>query len=265
MAHSFRVTLAQLNPTVGDITGNIAKALSAWEMGKGEGADFVVLPEMFATGYQVQDLVLKPAFVADVMGAIEHLASQTTNGPALGIGGPLQNADGLFNAYYILQNGKITNTVKKHNLPNSTVFDEKRLFDTADISGPYAIGPIRIGTPICEDAWHMDVAEAQVESGADILIVPNGSPYERGKMDHRLSHVAARVIETGVPVIYLNMVGGQDDQIFDGGSFVLNPGGAMAASLPMFAETTQTLEFTDTPQGWHCTPGPKASWPDEWE
>ncbi len=262
---TFRLTLAQLNPTVGALAGNMKKALDAWHQACAAKADMVMLPEMFITGYQIQDLVLKPAFVADAMAHINELAAATSDGPALGIGGPLRTSKGLFNAYFILQGGSVKTTVKKFMLPNDTVFDEKRLYDTDGITGPYTVGPLRIGTPICEDAWHVDVAEAQAESGAQVLLVPNGSPYARGKMDQRLSLMVSRVVETGLPLVYLNMVGGQDDQVFDGGSFVLNPGGSMAASLPVFDEALAHIDFTQSDDGWIADAGDKAQWPDDME
>ncbi len=262
---SFRLSLAQLNPTVGALAQNMAKAAAAWQAGKDAGADMVMLPEMFITGYQVQDLVLKPAFVADAMAHVNQLAAQCGDGPVLGIGGPLRDAGGLYNAYFILQGGKIRTVVKKFMLPNDGVFDEKRLYQTDGITGPYTVGPVQIGTPICEDAWHADVAEAQTESGAQILLVPNGSPYARGKMDRRIALMVARAVENDRPLVYLNMVGGQDDQVFDGGSFVLNPDGALAASLPVFDEATTLVDFEETPTGWRARDGQKAQWPDALE
>lgn len=265
MADLFKLTIAQLNPTVGDIAGNCAKALSAWDAGRDAGSDMVMMPEMFVTGYQIQDMVMKPAFAADVMMQIETLAKATKDGPTLGIGAPFRDASGLYNGYYILSNGKIQTVIRKHNLPNDNVFDEVRLYDSGDISGPYVVSGVRIGTPICEDAWHPDVAEALVESGAEILLVPNGSPYARNKMDIRMGHMVARVIETGLPMVYLNMLGGQDDQVFDGGSFVLNPDGAMAQSLPVFEESLETVTFVRGDTGWLAQPGTKATWPNSYE
>lgn len=190
----------------------------------------VALTEMFITGYQTQDLVLKPAFVAEAMAAMADLATKITDGPALGIGGPCLKDGNLYNAWYVLQDGRIAATVLKHELPNNDVFDEKRVFAPAPPQGPYRIGPLRIGTPICEDAWHSDVCETLAETGAQILLVPNGSPYHRGKPAVRTNLMVARVVETGLPLVYLNMTGGQDDQVFDGASFVLNPGGELAGA-----------------------------------
>ena len=261
----FRVLLGQLNPTVGDFAGNAAKAEEAWEQGRVQGADFVMLPEMFLTGYQVQDLVMKPAFTQGAMAAVTDLANITQDGPALGIGAPHLSADGLFNAYYILSGGKIQTVIKKHELPNADVFDERRLYTSGDISGPVRVGPVRIGFPICEDAWHQSVCETLAESGAEIFLVPNGSPYARGKMDQRVSLMVARVVENNVPLVYLNMVGGQDDQIFDGGSFALNRGGDMAASLPVFEEVLTTLDFAEGDDGWAIQKAEKAVWPASME
>jgi len=265
MANQFRITLAQLNPTVGDLGGNAEKAYDAWVTGRDAGADLVTLPEMFLSGYQTQDLCLKPAFVMDCMDHIQKLANRTAQGPALGIGGPYLDDGFLYNAYWILKGGRIEARMLKHELPNHKVFDEKRVFDQGHISGPYRIGPIQIGTPICEDAWHPDVPETMAETGAQILFVPNGSPYYRGKFDVRLSKMVARTVETGLPLVYLNMVGGQDDQVFDGGSFVINPGGRLAMQMQIFDEAIQHVDFTQTDEGWRAQEGLKDVFPDEWE
>ena len=265
MSDRFRITLAQMNPTVGDLEGNAALAKRAWEAGRDAGADFVALTEMFITGYQVQDLIMKPAFARSAMDRLQRLAVECQNGPAIGIGGPWAEGENLYNAYWVLQDGQVKTCVLKHHLPNETVFDEVRLYDQGPITGPYRIGPLRIGTPICEDAWHEDVAEALQESGADILLVPNGSPYYRGKFDTRLMHMVSRVVETGLPLIYLNMVGGQDDQVFDGGSFVINSGGDLAVKMPVFEESITHVDFVRGPMGWQAEHGQKAVFPDEWE
>ncbi len=265
MAARFRLTLAQLDPTVGAFDANRAKALAAWQQAKAAGADMVALSEMFITGYQTQDLVTRPAFADEAMAVIEALALDCADGPVLGIGGPLRRGWQVFNAWYILQGGKIAATILKHELPNDGVFDEKRVFTPAPIHGPYRVGPVRIGSPICEDAWHRDVCETLAETGAEILLVPNGSPYHRGKLDVRLNLMVARVVETGLPLVYLNMVGGQDDQVFDGASFVLNPGGALAVQLPPFDECLTHVDFVETPAGWRAEAGMLAPQPDAWE
>lgn len=265
MAGKFRLTLAQMNPTVGDLAGNLSLAKRAWEAAKAADADMVALPEMFITGYQTQDLVMKPAFARDAMAHIEALQKACSDGPAIGIGGPLLQGDKLFNAYHILKDGRLVRQVLKHDLPNETVFDEVRLYDRGPLGGPYDLGVVRVGTPICEDAWHEEVPEALEESGAEILLVPNGSPYYRGKFDTRLNVMVARVVETGLPLVYLNMIGGQDDQVFDGGTFVLNPGGELVVRLPVFDEVITHVDFEETDAGWRAIPGEVAAFPDEWE
>jgi NAD+ synthase len=261
MSDIFRLMLAQLNPVVGDIAGNIAKARTAWEAGRDAGADMVALTEMFVTGYQTQDLILKPAFVAAAVAAVEALAADCAAGPALGIGGPVRLEGRLYNGYYVLEGGRVHARILKHHLPNDAVFDEKRVFASADVHGPYVVKGVRIGTPICEDAWHPDVAETLAETGAEILLIPNGSPYHRGKPNLRLNLMVARVVETGLPLVYLNMVGGQDDQVFDGSSMVLNPGGRLAAQLPQFDEALVMVTFRRGAEGWEADQGEIAEIP----
>ncbi|MDS9466334.1 NAD+ synthase [Paracoccus sp. MBLB3053] len=269
MADKFRITLGQLNPTVGDLPGNAAKAREAWDKAREAGADMLALPEMFITGYQTQDLVLKPGFTKDAMAEIEKLARDCADGPAIGIGGPYAEGKKLYNAYWILEGGKVSARVLKHDLPHKQLFDELRLFDQGPISGPYRIGPLRIGSPICEDAWWPEVAETLAETGAEILMVPNGSPYHRNKLDLRMGHMVARVVESDLPLVYLNSVGGQDDQLYDGASFVLNPGpdgGAVKVmQLAPFDEIVEHVDFERGPEGWRAIPGRLDHQPDEWE
>ncbi|SCZ69702.1 NAD+ synthase [Epibacterium ulvae] len=265
MADRFRVTLAQLNPVVGDITGNADQAFAAWEQARAAHADLIALPEMFLTGYNAQDLVMKPAFHTAAMNAAKTLAQRCVDGPAMAIGCPWAEGGKLYNAYLILKDGDIASKVLKHHLPNETVFDEVRVFDAGQLGGPYAVGDVRVGSPICEDGWHEDVSETLEETGAEFLLIPNGSPYFRGKMDVRFNHMVARSVETGLPVIYLNMAGGQDDQVFDGGTFVLNPGGALAVQMPVFDTCISHLDLERTAEGWRALDGEKASLPDVWE
>ena len=261
MADHFRLTLAQLNPVMGDFAANAEMAFQAWLAGRDAGAQMVALSEMFLTGYQTQDMVMKPAFTRAAMQAVAALAVRIVDGPALGIGAPHAQDGQLYNAYHVLQGGKIAATVLKHDLPNDGVFDEKRVFNVAPLQGPYRVGPLRIGSPICEDAWHSDVCETLAESGAQILLVPNGSPYHRGKPTVRTNLMVARVVETGLPLVYLNMIGGQDDQVFDGASFVLNPGGVLAAQLPQFEPCITHIDFDETADGWRARPGMMALMP----
>ncbi|MFP4274322.1 MAG: NAD+ synthase [Paracoccaceae bacterium] len=265
MADRFRLTLAQFNPTLGDLSGNAGQARAAWEAGRAAGADMVALPEMFLTGYNPQDLVLRPAFQAEAIETVRRLARDCAAGPALGVGGLWLEGTALHNAWFVLKDGEIAAIALKHHLPNYDVFDERRTFASGPVSGPYRVGPIRLGSPVCEDAWYEDVAETLAETGAEALLVPNGSPYAGGKRDVRLNHMVARVVETGLPLVYLNMVGGQDDQVFDGGSFVLNPGGTLALQMPLFDTALAHVDFVRGPGGWRAEPGDLAHMPDRLE
>jgi len=179
---------------------------------------------------------------------------------------PYADDSGLvLTAWWVLAQGRVQARMLKHHLPNDDVFDEVRLFRPGPISGPYRIGPLRIGSPVCEDAWYEDVPETLAETGAEVLLVPNGSPYRRRKLDLRIQVAVARVVETGLPLIYLNAVGGQDDQLFDGASFALNPGGGLALQLPAFEEVIEHIDLARGPEGWRVLPGPLAPQPDDWE
>src|SRR5438132_10609996 len=232
---TFKITLAQLNPTVGDVTGNAAKARAARDKAKADGADLVVLPELFLCGYPPEDLVLKPAFQAACRAAVEELARETADGgPAVLVGSPWVEDGKLYNAYMLLAGGRIEAIRYKVDLPNYGVFDEKRVFVPGPMPGPIVLKGIRIGIPICEDIWGPDVVECVAETGGEILLVPNGSPYWRDKTAHRLNIAVARVVESGLPLVYLNMVGGQDELVFDGASFGLNADRSSAFQLPAF-------------------------------
>lgn len=261
MAKKFQITLAQLNPTVGDLEGNYKVAIEAWEQAQKMGSDLIAFTELFITGYNTQDLIKKPSFFKAAQDQILKLAKTCKNGPAIAIGGPAYLKGKLYNAYYILADGNVADVIMKHHLPNQNVFDEKRIFDEGEISGPYQIGPIRIGSPICEDAWHSDVSETLSETGAQLLLVPNGSPYYNGKNDVRLNKMVARVVETNLPLIYLNMVGAQDDQVFDGGTFALNRGGSLAIKLPLFEEALEHIVLEETDIGWNIIKGDLAKVP----
>jgi NAD+ synthase len=262
MTDRFRLTMAQLNPVVGDLAGNAARAEEVWRQARAAGSQMVAFPEMFITGYQTQDLVMKPAFHHEAMAQVARLAGVCADGPIIGIGGPWFEEGRLYNAWHILKGGRIVARTLKHELPNYNVFDEVRHFSAGPLSGPFDAGGVRIGTPICEDAWFPDVPEAMAESGAEIFVVANGSPYFRGKFAIRMNQMVARVTENDLPLVYLNMVGGQDDQVFDGGSFVLNRGGRLAVQLPLFEETVAEVDFVRGAQGWEAVTGDRALLPD---
>src|SRR5882757_4606591 len=273
------IAVAQLNPTVGDIAGNADKARRARAEAAGEGADLVAFPELFLSGYPPEDLVLKPAFQAACRAKIEELARETADGgPALLIGTPWVHqpattgvssvdAKKLYNAYCLLDRGAIAAVRLKVNLPNYGVFDEARVFAPGPPSGPIAFRGVRIGLPICEDIWtewgdYEDVVETLAESGAELMIVPNGSPYARDKDDDRLNIAVARVTESGVPLIYANQVGGQDELVFDGASFGLHADRSLAFQLPAFRETVTTVRWERSGNGWRCIGGPVAALDD---
>src|SRR5947199_2512416 len=263
-ATKLTITLAQLNPTVGDVAGNAAKARAARKQASADGADLIAFPELFIAGYPPEDLVLKPAFQSACRSAIEELARETADGgPAMLIGSPWVDDGKLYNACALLDEGRIAAIRFKANLPNYGVFDEKRLFARGPAAGPVTVRGIRVGVPICEDIWleesedYENVVECLAETGADILIVPNGSPYAREKSDLRLSIAVARVTESGLPLVYLNQIGGQDELVFDGASFALNADLSVAAQMPAFDVAITTLRWTKSKDGWRCN-GPVA-------
>src|SRR2546430_4763918 len=208
------IAIGQLNPTVGDITGNADKARRA--RAEAAGADLVALSELFLSGYPPEDLVLKPAFQAACRAKVEELARETADGgPALLIGTPWLEDRKLYNAYCLLDRGIIAAVRLKVNLPNYGVFDERRLFASGPPPGPVNFRGVRLRPPICEDIWtelgdYEEVVECLAETGAELLIVPNGSPYSRDKDELRLNIAVARVTESGVPLIYVNQIGGLD-------------------------------------------------------
>ena len=258
MINRFRIALAQLNPVMGDIAGNLARARAARAQVQNQlgGADVVLFSELFITGYPPEDLVLKPALQHDARAAIEELAKDTVSGPAILIGAPWREGDALYNAMLLLDGGHVAGITKKHDLPNYGVFDEKRVFAAGPLPGPFAVRGVRLGVPVCEDIWTCDVTECLAETGAEILCVPNGSPFEAGKEDVRLALATSRVVETGLPLIYLNQLGGQDELVFDGASFVLNADKSVALALPGWQERVVVSEWARDANGkWSCAPG----------
>jgi NAD+ synthase len=261
-ADRLAIAVAQLNPVVGDISGNLERARKARAAAAREGADIIAFSELFVAGYPPEDLVLKPAFQAACRVAIETLARETNDGgPAVLIGTPWLEDEKLYNAYALLTGGQIAALSRKVNLPNYGVFDEKRVFAAGPVPGPVSYRGVRIGLPICEDTWtdwgdYENVVECLAETGAEILLVPNGSPYWREKTDVRLNVVVARVTESGLPLIYVNQFGGQDELVFDGASFALNADRSIAFQLPAFTETIVTTHWSRTAEGWRCNQGP---------
>jgi NAD+ synthase len=257
------LALAQTRAIVGDITGNAEIVRAARKEAAAKGADLVLFPELNLAGYPPEDLVLKPAFQEACRTAAEELARETADGgPALLVGLPWVEDGKLYNAYALLNGGRIEAVRFKVDLPNYGVFDEKRVFARGPVPGPVVFKGVRIGIPVCEDIWSDEVCECLAETGAEMLLVPNGSPYWRGKNDERVQIALSRVIETELPLVYLNQIGGQDELVFDGASFVLNADRSLAAQLPAFRETISLCTFERTSDGWACVSGVRAVLPE---
>ncbi len=257
MTDSLVIALAQINPTVGDLDGNVARILDARAKAAAAGADLVVFSELVVIGYPPEDLVLKPALQAASAKAVERLAAATADGgPAMLVGAP-EAADGVvYNACMLLDAGRVAAVRRKHKLPNYGVFDEKRVFAAGPAPGPIAFRGVPLGAMICEDMWTPDVTECLEETGAEILVVVNGSPFETDKPDDRLGLAVARVTESGLPLIYVNQVGGQDELVFDGASFVLDADRSLRAQAPAWREAVEITRWTRGGDGrWSCAPG----------
>jgi NAD+ synthase len=257
------IALAQANPTVGDIAGNVAKARRFWTEAKAGGAHLVVLPELFVAGYPPEDLVLKPAFAAACRAATEALAAELADGPGLLIGTVWPEDGKLYNAVVLMEGGRILGVRFKVDLPNYGVFDEKRVFDPGPLPGPVVFRGVKLGLPVCEDIWQEDVCECLAECGAELLISINGSPFDWPKPDLRQNVTVARVKETGLPMIYLNQVGGQDELVFDGASFVLAADGSLACQLPAWEEALVSTRWRRIDGTWTCLDAPKAVVPEK--
>ena len=255
MSNALKIALAQLNPTVGAVRANLELARAARARAAAARSELIVLSELFIAGYPPEDLVLKPAFVAACMEAVEALARDTADmGPGILVGAPWREDGAVYNSLALLDQGKVQSVRYKHELPNYGVFDEKRVFKAGPAPGPVNFRGVRIGVPICEDIWAEEVCETLAETGAELLLVPNGSPYEQDKDDVRLNLVVARVTETGLPLAYLNQVGGQDELVFDGASFVLNADRSLAIQMPAFEESLAITEWTRGNAGWRMAP-----------
>jgi len=251
-----QIAFAQLSQAMGDLRGNADAMLAA--RARQPEADLIVTCELSLIGYPPEDLVLKPSLVRAADAELQRMAEATADGgPAMLVGSVLLEDGKLYNAMALLDGGKIAAWTRKHELPNYGVFDEKRVFVPGPLPGPLAFRGVRLGVPICEDIWFPDVCECLVETGAEILLVPNGSPYELDKDDKRLSLAAMRVAETGLPLAYLNRVGGQDEIVFDGASFVMNADRRIAVQFPDWEERVTLTTWFRTAKGWVCEEGHK--------
>lgn len=262
MTDRLLIAAAQLNATVGDIDGNTQKVLEARQQAAAQGADIVVLPETYLSGYQVDDLVQVSGFLDHMAAAIDRLAAATADGgPAIVVGAPRREGGQILNSVYALDEGRVISIRDKDRLPGTGVFDDPRNFDRGGMPGPVMLRGVLIGLPVCEDLWHADLVECLEENGAEMIIGVNASPFEKDKINDRIATVVARVSETRLPLLYVNLVGGHDDLVFDGGSFAINPGGELGACMPCFAEAVTMIEARRGIDGWRFT-GP-VSKPEE--
>ncbi len=257
-ANRLVIALAQIPFVVGDIAGNSDRLRKARAEAAAFGADIVMTPELYLAGYPPEDLVLKPAFQEACRAACERLARETADGgPAVLAGLPWVEKGRLHNAVALLDGGRIEAVRFKVDLPNYGVFDEKRVFVPGPSPGPIVFRGVRIGVPICEDIWGPDPVECLLETGGEILLVPNASPYERDKLAIRQNVAVNRVVESGLPLLYLNMVGGQDEVVFEGASFALNGDRSLAVQLPAFRPMVARTVWERGAKGWACVEGPK--------
>ena len=266
MPDALTLALAQINPVVGDVPGNVARLRAARARAAAARAELMVSGELSVSGYPPEDLVLKDAFLDAVEAAVAELALDTADGgPGLLVGAPWRVDGRRHNAALLLDGGKVASVRLKHHLPNYGVFDEARVFAAGPCPGPMSFRGIRLGVMVCEDMWYPDVAECLEESGAELLIVLNGSPFELDKPDVRLNHAVARVTETGLPLVYVNQVGGQDELVFDGGSFALGADCRPAVQAPVWREAVAPLRMERDGDGWNMVPGTVAPSPDRRE
>ncbi|MGC6484347.1 MAG: NAD+ synthase [Candidatus Puniceispirillales bacterium] len=256
------IAAAQLNATVGDTEGNTRKLMDARQEAAVQRADIIIAPETYLSGYQIDDLVMVSGYLEAIDAAIMRLTAATADGgPAIIVGAPRRDGKVIRNSVFVLDEGKVASVRDKDRLPGTGVFDDPRNFTPGGMPGPVMVRGVLIGLPVCEDLWHADLVECLEENGAEMIISPNGSPFEKAKIDARMNTVVARVSETGLPVLYVNLVGGQDDLVFDGGSFAVNPGGELAAVMPTFSEAVTMIEARRGADGWRFS-GP-VSKPDE--
>ncbi len=257
MKNDFRVAVAQLNPVVGDIEENYSLAVMAHQTAKEEGADLVLFTELFISAYPPEDLVLKPAFIKTCEDAVKELTKITVGGPGIVMGLPLRRNNNIYNGVMILDEGQIVAESFKFDLPNYTEFDEKRLFSPGPYPEPIVYRGIKLGIVICEDIWNDSSLCAKLgNKGAEIILVLNGSPYYRNKILKRIEVVRAQVLQSGLPIIYANPVGGQDELVFDGGSFALNGQGKMVFQMKHFASHIALSHWQRKTTGWQCVSGP---------
>ena len=251
MTDRLTIALAQMNQRVGDLEGNAAAMLEVRQ--EARDADLLLCPELQLTGYPPEDLVLKPEFVRRTTEAAERLVDATAKpGPAMLIGTILHEAGQNFNAMLLADGGRVIGRTLKRELPNYGTFDEKRIFAHGPMPEPVAFRGVKLGVPICEDIWQERVCAHLADAGAELLLIPNGSPYELDKDDHRQRLVRSRSVKTGLPMAYVNRVGGQDEVVFDGSSFVMHPDGELVVQMADWDESLLLTEWRREADGWRC-------------
>jgi NAD+ synthase len=266
MPEPLRIALAQCNPHEGQIDHNLARIRALRAEAAAAGADLLVTPEFSIAGYPPEDLVRKDAFVARCEAALDALAADTADGgPGVIVGGPWREGPRIYNAAFVMDGGAITARRAKHELPNYGVFDDKRVFDPGPAPGPVVFRGVRIGLMICEDWWFPAVSETLCETGGEMLLSINGSPYESEKPGRRVALAVPRVVETGLPFVFLNQVCGQDELVFDGASFVLNADRSLAVQMPAFSQALTVTEWHRVDGRLVCTPQPLADEADPLE
>jgi NAD+ synthase len=252
MTDKLRIAFAQMNQRVGDLEAN-AKAILAMRR-RAHGADLLLCPELEISGYPSEDLVVKREFVRRTHECADQLVAATTEpGPAILIGTMIAEGSSVYNAVVLADGGKVLATTLKRELPNYGTFDEKRVFTPGPLPEPIEFKGVKIGVPICEDIWQEVVCAHLADAGAQMLLVPNGSPYELDKDDKRYRLVRDRALQTGLPIAYLNRVGGQDELVFDGSSFIVHPDGERVVQLCDWNEALLFTDWESTPEGWRCT------------
>jgi len=253
MTDRLRIAFAQMNQRMGDLDANASAMLEMRRKAAAADADLVVPPELQVIGYPPEDLVLKPEFVRRAMECTERLIQATVEpGPAMLIGTPLSESGATYNALVLADGGRVLGRTLKRELPNYGTFDEKRIFTPGPLPEPIEFRGVKLGLPICEDIWQEIVCAHLAEAGADILLVPNGSPYELDKDDKRYQLVRSRALQTGLPIAYLNRVGGQDELAFDGSSFIVHPDGERVVQMPDWDEDLLITDWARGPDGWRC-------------
>jgi len=251
MTDRLRIAFAQMNQRVGDLDGNAQAMLEIRR--RAADADLLLCPELQVTGYPPEDLVLKPEFVRRTHECTDALVAATVEpGPAMLIGTIVHEAGLNYNAVLLADGGKVIGRTLKRELPNYGTFDEKRVFAPGPLPEPIAFKGVKIGVPVCEDIWQEVVCGHLAEAGAEFLLVPNGSPFELDKDETRQHLVRSRALQTGLPIAYVNRVGGQDELVFDGSSFVMHPDGETVVQMPDWDEALLITDWARGPDGWRC-------------